>query len=143
VRPRQNDCGLREQIDQQMKDKSMKTVLTLALLLALGSLHGFAEPVKVCPANPHYLTFKGKPVVLITSDHHYGAVMDRDFNFSSYLNYLGRNRMNLTRIYPGGMFEPPDKWLRSNPLGPRPGRQILPWPRSTQAGAHPSLGEPG
>ena len=103
----------------------------------------FAEPVQVCPANPHYLMFKGKPVVLITSDHHYGAVMDRDFDFHSYLNYLGRHRLNLTRIYPGGMFEPPDKWLPGNPLGPSPGRQILPWPRSTHAGANHSLGQPG
>ena len=93
----------------------MKTFLTLGVLFGLWSLSALArgvaaatavllmcaaacaEPVKVCPTNPHYLMFKGKPVVLITSDHHYGAVMDRDFDFSSYLNYLGRHRMNLTR----------------------------------------------
>ena len=97
---------------------------TTAILLMCTAV--FAEPVKVCPANPHYLMFKGKPVVLITSDHHYGAVMDRDFDFSNYLNYLGSQRMNLTRIYPGGMFEPPDKWLRGNPLGPAQADRFCP-----------------
>ncbi len=104
---------------------------------------GFAEPVKVWPVNPHYLMFKGKPLLLITSDHHYGAVIDRDFNYTNFLAYLGKNRMNLTRIYPGSMFEPPNKFLLGNPLGPMSGRQILPWLRSTQTGAHPSLAEPG
>ena len=93
--------------------------------------------------NPHYFEYKGKPLVLITSDHHYGAVIDLDFDYARYLDYLDRTGMNLTRIYPGGMFEAPDKYLPGNPLGPRPGRQILPWARSSQTGAHPSLAEPG
>ena len=99
--------------------------------------------MKVWPTNPHYLMYQGKPIVLITSDHHYGAVMDRDFDFAKFLAYLGRSGMNLTRIYPGGMFEPTDKYVRGNPLGPKPGRQILPWARSNQTGAHPELAEPG
>ena len=51
--------------------------------------------------------------------------------------------MNLTRIYPGGMFEPPDKYAPGNPLGPLPGRHLLPWARTTTPGAHPSLAAPG
>ena len=34
-----------------------------------------------------YLMFQ-VVIVLITSDHHYGAVMDRDFDFVKYLHYL-------------------------------------------------------
>ena len=101
------------------------------------------SPIKVCPANPHYLFYKGKPLVLITSDHMYGGVIDKDFDFAKYLEYLSGNGMNLTRIYPGGMFEPPDKSLPGNPLGPRPGRQLLPWTKSGQTGANPLLAEPG
>jgi hypothetical protein len=56
---------------------------------------------------------------------------------------MGDNGMNLTRIYPGGYFETPDEFIKGNPLGPRPGRQILPWAKSTQTGAHPDLAEPG
>ena len=76
-------------------------------------------------------------LVLITSDHHYGAVIDQDFDFAKYLKFLADNGMNLTRIYPGGMFEPPDKYLKGNPLGPRPGRQLLPWARSEESRRQP------
>jgi hypothetical protein len=101
------------------------------------------SPLKVCPVNPHYLFYKDKPVVLITSDHHYGAIVDMDFDFDKYLEYLSGNGMNLTRIYPGGMFEPTDKYLAGNPLGPKQGRQLLPWAKSGQTGANPLLAEPG
>ena len=101
------------------------------------------SPVKVCPDNPHYLFYKEKPLVLITSDHHYGAIIDMDFDYVKYLEYLSGNGMNLTRIYPGGMFEPTDKYLPGNPLGPRQGRQLLPWAKSDQTGANPLLAKPG
>jgi hypothetical protein len=114
-----------------------------AVVLLVAAIAARAEPVKVWPANPHYFCYKGKPLVLITSDHHYGAVIDKDFDYAKYLDYLARHGMNLTRIYPGGMFEAPDKYLPGNPLGPRPGRQILPWARSGQQGAHAALAEPG
>jgi hypothetical protein len=115
----------------------------IASMLALLAIAGWAEPIKIFPRNPHYFMYKGKPLVLITSDHHYGAVIDKDFDFAKYLDYLAGHGMNLTRIYPGGMFEPPDKYLQGNPLGPRPGRQILPWAKSSQIGAHSALAEPG
>ena len=99
--------------------------------------------ISVCQDNKHYFFYKGKPLVLITSDHHYGAVIDKDFDYVKYLDYLARNGMNLTRIYPGAMFEPTDKYLPGNPLGPRPGRQLLPWTKSGQPGANPLLAESG
>ncbi len=113
------------------------------LMLLITVIAGWAEPVRIHPLNPHYFQYKGRPLVLITSDHHYGAVIDKDFNFAAYLDFLASHGMNLTRIYPGGMFEAPDKYLPGNPLGPRPGRQILPWAKSDQTGAHPALAEPG
>lgn len=120
---------------------SLGTALLWIVLLMTGA--GRAEPVRVYPENPHYFVYKGKPLVLISSDHHYGAVIDRDFDFTRYLEYLAAHGMNVTRIYPGGMFESPDKWLPGNPLGPLSGRQILPWQRSDQTGANPALAEPG
>ena len=99
--------------------------------------------ISVCPSNTHYFFYKDNPLVLIASDHHYGAVIDMDFDYVKYLDYLARNGMNLTRIYPGAMFEPTDKYLPGNPLGPRPGRQLLPWAKSSQPGANPLLAEPG
>jgi hypothetical protein len=117
-------------------------LLEIAAFLLMLAAPGWAEPVKVWQTNPHYFFYKDKPLVLITSDHHYGAVIDRDFDFAKYLDFLSAQGMNLTRIYPGGMFEPPDKYLAGNPLGPRPGRQILPWAKSGQTGANPALAEP-
>jgi len=114
-------------------------LFAVLLILAAPCL---AEPVKVWQTNPHYFFYKDKPLVLITSDQHYGAVIDRDFDFARYLDFLSAQGMNLTRIYPGGMFEPPDKYLPGNPLGPRPGRQILPWTKTGQTGANPTLAEP-
>ncbi len=114
--------------------------VTVGLLLA-SSIE--AAPVRVWPANPHYLERDGRPIVLVTSDHHYGAVIDADFDYVRFLDTLAASGMNLTRIYPGAMFEPTDKYVAGNPLGPRPGRQLLPWARSSQPGAHPGLAEPG
>jgi hypothetical protein len=102
-----------------------------------------SEPVRVFPQNPHYFSRDGRPLVLVSSDHHYGAVIDADFDFARYLDALAAGGMNLTRIYPGGMFEVEDKYVAGNPLGPRPGRQVLPWARSATPGAHPALAAPG
>jgi hypothetical protein len=113
-------------------------IIFMLMLCACGN-----SPVTICDSNPHYFSYKDKPVVLISSDHHYGAVVDKDFDFAKYLEYLSDNGMNVTRIYPGGMFETPDKYLKGNPLGPLPGRQLLPWAKSDQPGANPLLAEPG
>ncbi|MDP4224458.1 MAG: DUF4038 domain-containing protein [Bacteroidota bacterium] len=101
------------------------------------------SPVSVYPDNPHYFYYKGKPLILITSDQHYGAVIDMDFDYAKYLNYLSASGLNLTRLYPGAMFEPPDKYLPGNPLGPLPGRQLLPWAKSGETGANELLAESG
>jgi hypothetical protein len=100
-------------------------------------------PVRIYPDNKHYFFYHNKPLVLITSDQHYGAVIDRDFDYKMYLDYLAKNGMNLTRIYPGAMFETPDKYIPGSPLGPQQGHQLLPWVKSDQAGANPLLAEPG
>jgi hypothetical protein len=122
--------------------KTGTSAASAAFLLLLAGTPG-AEPIRVWRANPRYFERDGKPIVLVTSDHHYGAVIDTDFDFAAYLDYLATAGMNLTRIYPGAMFEATDKYLAGNPLGPRPGRQILPWARSAEEGAHPGLAEPG
>src|SRR5262249_8422991 len=61
---------------------------------------------------------------------HYGAVINRDFDFVSYLDALATFEMNYTRIYPGAYFETEGFFCEGNPLGPRDGRHILPWARS-------------
>jgi hypothetical protein len=118
-------------------------LLSVIVVICLMTIACNNSIITVCPDNNHYFFYKDKPLVLVTSDHHYGAVIDRDFDYVKYLEYLERNGMNLTRIYPGAMFEPPDKYLHGNPLGPLPGRQLLPWAKSGKSGANPLLAEPG
>jgi hypothetical protein len=113
-----------------------------AAALLIFAAAGGADPIRVWPVNPRYFERDGKPIVLVTSDHHYGAVIDADFDFAVYLDSLAASGMNLTRIYPGGMFEPTDKYVAGNPLGPLPGRHVLPWAKSAVTGAHPGLAEP-
>lgn len=121
---------------------NLLSFITIATLLLTLNSCGNA-PITVSKTNPHYFSYKNKTIVLITSDHHYGAVIDKDFDNEKFLDYLAQNGMNLTRIYPGGMFETPDKYLPGNPLGPLPGKQLLPWAKSDQPGANPLLAESG
>jgi hypothetical protein len=93
-----------------------------------------AEPIRVHPANPHYYLFQGKPTILITSAEHYGAVVNKDFNYTAYLDALASYGLNYTRIYPGFLFEPMGKFAKGNTLGVKPASLILPWARSDKPG---------
>ena len=55
------------------------------ILLCVGIIPLSAAPIKLHPANPHYYLFNGKPTVLITSAEHYGAVINKDFDYVAYL----------------------------------------------------------
>lgn len=92
------------------------------------------DPICVHPANPHYYLWKNKPTILITSAEHYGAVVNGDFDYTAYLDALASYGLNYTRIYPGYLFEPKDKFIVGNSLAPRPEALILPWARSAEPG---------
>ena len=98
------------------------------------------NPLTLHPDNPHYFLFRGEPVFLITSDQHYGAVTNLDFDYTIFLDTLAANGMNFTRIYPGAYIERDGEYMPDNNLGPRNGRQILPWVRTSIPGAHEVLG---
>ncbi len=122
-----------------MKAKALKSTwyLTVTILLISCTSGG---PIKKHPANPHYFKYKGKPIVLITTDQHYGAVVNLDFNYIPFLDRLQEYGMNLTRIYPGGYVEMKDQYIKGNPMGPAPDRYILPWKKSAEEGADKNLG---
>jgi hypothetical protein len=73
-----------------------------ALLTLLTSVVVTAEPIKADPTNPHYYNYQGKPIILITSAEHYGAVINKDFDYRTYLDALQARGLNYTRFYPGG-----------------------------------------
>ena len=89
------------------------------------------EPIRLHPENPHYFLFRGKPTVLITSAEHYGAVINKDFDYVTYLDALKSYGLNYTRIYPGVLYEPQGKFVPGNVLGPKPASLIVPWARSS------------
>ncbi len=116
------------------------SVLSAALVLQLASCNK-SIPIGKHPDNPHYFIYNGKPLVLITTDQHYGAVINLDFDYIPFLDRLHEFGMNLTRIYPGAYIEMKDMYKEGNPLGPAPDRFILPWAKSGEEGANPDLGK--
>ena len=112
----------------------MTNKLFFLLLSALLGTAVVAEPIKVAPANPHYYFYRGKPIILITSAEHYGAVINKDFDYAAYFDALQAHGLNYTRIYPGAMFEPAGKFMAGNTLGPKPGSLVVPWARSDTPG---------
>jgi len=94
--------------------------------------------LSVDPANPHYLLFQGRPTVLVTSGEHYGAVINEDFDYKTYLRTLQHDHLNLTRVFSGEYREHVNEFtsinLPANTLGPLPNRYLAPWARSDVPG---------
>jgi hypothetical protein len=106
---------------------------TLFLLLMGGS--ATAQPLAVHSQNLHYFLYKGRPVVLVGSTEHYGAVINHDFDYKQYLQTLGRDSLNTTRLFTGSYFEVPGAFgIAKNTLAPKPDRLVLPWARSSTPG---------
>ncbi len=95
------------------------------------------EPIQLHRENPHYFLWRGKPTVLITSAEHYGAVLNRAFDYKKYLKTLESLGFNLTRTFSGAYCEPVGAFnIQNNTLAPAKDRLICPWARSN----HPRHG---
>ena len=106
------------------------------LLFLLAAPAFAAQPISLHPQNPHYFLFRGKPTVLVTSGEHYGAVINRDFDFVAYLDELKRNGLNNTRTWAGAYREVAGNFaIANNTLAPAADRFVCPWPRSSTPGA--------
>jgi hypothetical protein len=124
-------------------------VLALVALSSQTTFAETAEPLKLHPDNPHYLLFRGKPTVLIGSSEHYGAVMNRDFDYVRYLDTLHLSGLNVTRVFSGQYRERAGKFgvlpehragqtdleIVENTLAPNANAYIAPWPRTEIPGA--------
>lgn len=92
-------------------------------------------PLALHPDNPHYFLFRNKPAVLIGSTEHYGAVMNLDFDYVTYLNELATWGLNVTRTFSGIYVEPQGAFkIERNTMAPAEGRFICPWARSNEKG---------
>jgi len=93
------------------------------------------KPIQLHPDNPHYFLWRGKPTVLITSGEHYGAMLNRAFDYSKYLKTLKSYGFNLTRTFSGAYCEPLGAFkIQNNTLAPAKSQLICPWARSNTPG---------
>ncbi len=115
----------------------MRTSLQAIILLMLVTSPAAADKtLALHPENPHYFLFRGKPAVLVTSGEHYGAVLNRDFDYIPYLDELQARKFNLTRTFSGVYREVPGSFgIVDNTLAPAQGRYLCPWARSDTPGA--------
>lgn len=51
------------------------------------------------PGNPKLFQFRGQPLVLVTATEHYGAVLNRPFDFERYLADVAAKGITLTRLF--------------------------------------------
>ena len=93
------------------------------------------KPIALHPENPHYFLYEDKATILITSGEHYGAVLNQDFNYVTYLEELSKDGLNLTRTFTGAYVESEGAFkIEHNTLAPVPGKFICPWRRSEVPG---------
>lgn len=119
-----------------------KRIIPVLILLAGTAAQAVApakpdgvKPIQLHPENPHYFLWRGKPTILITSGEHYGAVLNRAFDYKKYLATLESLGFNLTRTFSGAYCEPVGAFkIRNNTLAPAEGELICPWARSNEPG---------
>jgi hypothetical protein len=115
--------------------KARLTLLFYMAVLLLAACRRVPFPLKLHPDNPHYFIFRGEPAVLLGSTEHYGAVLNLDFDYVSYLNEIAAKGLNVTRTFSGIYCEPQGAFgIVKNTLAPGPGKLICPWARSDEPG---------
>lgn len=87
-----------------------------------------APTLQLLPQNPHYFQYQGKPTVIVGSGEHYGAVMNLDFNYDTYLATLQKDGLNTTRLFMGAYYEQPGAFgIQHNTMAPAEDKLLLPW----------------
>lgn len=112
------------------KPKIQHSVFLILLSILANITSAQTKPISLNAENPHYFSYNGKPTVLITSGEHYGAVMNPDFDYKTYLKTLQKDGLNLTRTMTGAYFEPAGAFnISKNTLGPDKQKFMCPWMR--------------
>ena len=98
-------------------------------------IFAFGQTIQLYKENPHYFQYKEKPILLITSGEHYGAVINLDFDYVKYLNTLQSEGLNLTRLFTGIYVEEPNGFgIQNNTLTPKTGKMLIPYMRGFEEG---------
>jgi Cellulase (glycosyl hydrolase family 5) len=93
--------------------------------------------LRVSEKYPRYFEYQGKPLILLGSGEHYGAVLNPDFDYQQYLNTIAAEGLNYTRIFTGQYaesYDPGTFGILKNTLGPAKGRLLTPYLRSNEQG---------
>jgi hypothetical protein len=78
--------------------------------------------------NPRYIALRGKPILVVGSAEHYGAVLNADFDFRPYLKTMAADGLNQCRVFSGTYRELPGEFgIVDNVLAPRPAAYLCPW----------------
>ncbi|HXE51638.1 MAG TPA: DUF6298 domain-containing protein, partial [Tepidisphaeraceae bacterium] len=119
--------------------------MKLACILCIVAWMGFPprtgqcadqKPIALDPDDPHYFLFRGRPAILVGSTEHYGAVLNRRFDQTKYLDTLKADGLNLTRTFSGVYREVPGSFhIEGNTLAPDVDAYLSPWARSDTPGA--------
>ncbi|MDX1935280.1 MAG: hypothetical protein SFU56_22000 [Capsulimonadales bacterium] len=89
-------------------------------------LHVYSE-------NPRYLAVDGHPVVLVGSGEHYGALINRAFDYNTYFETLRHDELNQCRLFSGVYREQPREFgIEENVLAPRDEDFCTPWARTEE-----------
>ena len=109
----------------------------MLLALSIMGMSADAQPLRLHPGNPRIFEYQGQPTVLVGSGEHYGAVLNLDFDYTTYLSTLAQAGLNHTRLFTGAHLEVSGAFgIANNSLGPAEGRFIAPWARSDSSGFH-------
>ena len=118
-----------------MKSRTHIIPQFILMIVIISSCSKSPVPISLHPENPHYFLFRGKPTILIGSTEHYGAVLNLDFDYVSYLDELAAADLNVTRTFSGIYSEPAGAFgIAENTLAPAKDRLICPWARSNEPG---------
>lgn len=113
----------------------MRHLFLSLFLSALGFASAQGQALQLHPQNGHYFLYRNKPLVLVGSGEHYGAVINPDFDFDTYLRTIAADGLNTTRLFTGAYIEKlGDFGIQKNTLAPAEGRLLLPWRRSALPG---------
>jgi len=92
-------------------------------------------PISLLTENPHYFQYQKRPLILVGSSEHYGAVVNKGFDFKKYLETISKEGLNYVRVYGGSYIEKVgDFSIQRNTLAPTPANLVLPWKRSDSTG---------
>jgi hypothetical protein len=96
---------------------------------------GASAVFSVHPDNHRVFLYRGKPMKILTSAEHYGAVVNGDFDYEIYLKEMQRTGQNMTRVFafyretanggPGDI----SSMVKANTLAPETSAAVLPFQR--------------